>query len=148
MYIQIDIEREKIGCLYYRYEKMAKFSHASISAAGTASTVQILTKTRLRKPTKVVETRIYLVIFLLLMNIYNDQFGGISIIPTCCGGPMPTSLVLPPTSSAAIDTTANRVANLTYVRQHGGDIFTASGKPIFIIFISYSSLSLCVSLSK
>lgn len=109
---------------------MATLKQASISTAATvSSSVQIIRRS-LRATKTTLDTRVYLIVFLLTANIYNDYFGGVSIIPACNAGPMPTSLVLPPTSSSAIDTTTIRVVNLT--RQYGGDIFTALGKPIFI----------------
>lgn len=103
---------------------MATLTQASISITA-AQPVQIK-RNSLWATTKTLDKWVYLIVFLLTVNIYNDHIGGGSIIPMCNGGPMPTSLVLPPTSSSAIDSPTIRVVNLT--RQHGGDIFTAFGK--------------------
>lgn len=110
---------------------MATLTKVSISSAIVAS-LPIQIKRNSLRATKTLDIRVYLIVFLLTLNIYNDHFGGGSIIPMCNGGPMPTSLVLPPTSSSAIDAPTNRVVNLT--RQHGGDIFTAFGKHIISIY--------------
>lgn len=73
----------------------------------------------------------FIVILLLaLLNLHSDSNGNWMwiqrIMPMLCmAGPMPTSLVLPPTSQSS-DSSMVRVVNLT--RQHGGDIFTAFGK--------------------
>lgn len=73
----------------------------------------------------------FIVILLFtLLNLHNDFNGNwmTTMMPMLCmAGPMPTSLVLPPTSQSA-DSSMVRVVNLT--RQHGGDIFTAFGKYI------------------
>lgn len=83
------------------------------------------------------------IVILLIFFVYNDYIGG-AIIPLCKANPMPTSLVLPPSSAlrltASSDNDAermslervataiqtNRVVNLT--RLHGGDVFNAFGK--------------------
>lgn len=111
---------------------MATLTQVSISAAVAAS-IPIQIKRNSLRATKTLDIRVYLIVFLLMVNIYNDHFGGGSIIQMCNGVPMPTSLVLPPTSSSsAIDSPTIRVVNLT--RQHGGDIFTAFGKYIISIY--------------
>lgn len=77
-------------------------------------------------------TRVSFIVILLLtlLNLHSDfNENWMSIhrmMPMLCmAGPMPTSLVLPPTSQSA-DSSMVHVVNLT--RQHGGDIFTAFGK--------------------
>lgn len=85
------------------------------------------------------------IVILLIFFVYTDYIGD-SIIPLCNANPMPTSLVLPPSSSSALRLTAssdndaermslervasaiqtNRVVNLT--RLHSGDVFNAFGK--------------------
>lgn len=72
---------------------------------------------------KSIDTWRLLMIYILMANISND-LNGISMLPMCMAGPVPTSLVLPPTSSS--DAPNIQVVNLT--RQHGGDMFTAFGK--------------------
>lgn len=96
---------------------MASLTQASI----TASAVQTFRK--LLRATKAIDTWILFIAFLLAVNIYSDH-SGVSMLPACNAGPLSTSLVLPPSSSA--DSPAIQVVNLT--RQHGGDIFTAFGK--------------------
>lgn len=65
-----------------------------------------------------------IMIYLLTAHIQSEFNGRSSMIPICAAGPVPTSLVLPPTSSA--DSPIIHVVNLT--RQHGGDVFTALGR--------------------
>lgn len=73
-------------------------------------------------------------IFLLaLLNLHSDfsengnwSIGQLIRPMVCMAGPVPTSLVLPPTSQSADSASMIRVVNLT--RQYGGDIFTAFGK--------------------
>lgn len=103
------------------------------SKTARASSVQTIKKSlRAIKPIDVWQL---LMIYLLTAHIQNE-FNGRSMMPMCAAGPVPTSLVLPPTSSA--DSPIIHVVNLT--RQHGGDIFTAFGKltAIFQRFFFYS----------
>lgn len=86
------------------------------------------------RATKALDIRFYFIAFLLAINIHNDHFG-IQTLPICSAGPMPTSLVLPP-SSSSVDSPTIRVVNLT--RQHGGDTFTAFGKLFVWIFFRFN----------
>lgn len=86
-----------------------------------ASTVETIRK--LPRAIKPIDAWKLLMICLLATFIQSD-LNGKSMIPICAAGPVPTSLVLPPTSS--VDSTIIQVVNLT--RQHGGDVFTAFGR--------------------
>lgn len=91
-------------------------------ASALASTSAVQTNRKLPRATKPIDTWILMVIFLFTVNIQSD-LNGRSMVPICEAGPVPTSLVLPPSS---VDSPSIQVVNLT--RQHGGDIFTAFGK--------------------
>ncbi|XP_031618279.1 uncharacterized protein LOC116337664 [Contarinia nasturtii] len=105
------------------------------SLTSTTAPVQINQKSP-RAKTKALGTWIYMIVFLMAINIYNDYIG---ITMLCNAGPMPTSLVLPPSSSSVNSPTTIRVVNLT--RQHGGDIFTAFDE-------SKCDVDTCVGLSS
>lgn len=102
---------------------------AQASKVSLPSAVQRIRKSP--RATKPIDTWQWLIIFLLAANIQSD-LNGRSMMPICRAGPVPTSLVLPPTSSA--DSPSIQVVNLT--RQHGGDIFTAFGKssPFILLY--------------
>lgn len=105
------------------------------SSTWTTSSVQT------NRASKALDICVYFIVFLLMVNIYNDHFGITSI--TCSAGPMPISLVLPP-SSSSVDAPTIRVVNLT--RQHGGDTFTAFGKLLVNFFVLFFHLVLIVLL--
>lgn len=103
---------------------------ASLIQAPAADSKRIPVTLRTKRK---IDTRVSFVSILLLtsLNLHSDFNGNwmplrwMMMPMPCMAGPMPTSLVLPPTSQSA-DSSMVRVVNLT--RQHGGDIFTAFGK--------------------
>lgn len=100
--------------------KMASLTQAS--RATLTTNVEKIPK--LPRATKPIGTWMWLLIFLSATFIQSD-LNGESMIPICAAGPVPASLVLPPTSSAD-SPILMQVVNLT--RQHGGDVFTAFGE--------------------
>lgn len=110
---------------------MAWLAVASISASAEQTCGQ-----KTLRATKTLNTSVYFIVFLLALNIYIDHYG-LSMVAICNGGPVPTSLVLP--SSSSMDSPTIRVVNLT--RQHGGDTFTAFGR-----FAFWTTLCLFISI--
>lgn len=110
--------------IVFVWQKLSIFMKmATLTSPATSAPVQMNRKLP-RVKCNAFDTRIYLIAFLLAINIYNDHIGITTML--CNAGPLPTSLVLPPSSSSVDSPTTIRVVNLT--RQHGGDIFTAFGK--------------------
>lgn len=99
---------------------MARLSDLTISASAEKTYKKSL------RATNTLNTSVYFIVFLLAVNIYTDHYG-LSMVAICNAGPMPTSLVLPPSSS--VNSPTIRVVNLT--RQYGGDTFTAFGEYFF-----------------
>lgn len=119
---------EMISFNSFDAKKMASLAQQSPrSASQVDSNISKITRTNRRINAGV---SFIVILLLTLLNLHSDFNGNWMsmqrIVPMLCmAGPMPTSLVLPPTSQSS-DSSMVRVVNLT--RQHGGDIFTAFGK--------------------
>lgn len=111
-------------------QKMASSIESKSASAAKDVIIQKIPRIKKKIDRRISITAIFL---LTLLNLHSDFNGNwhwsvqqLFRPMFCMAGPMPTSLVLPPTSQSADSASMIRVVNLT--RQYGGDIFTAFGK--------------------